>query len=128
MPKPYVRKMAAGWWLKKRAYFYFMLRELTVVFIAAYCVLLLVMLWLLKQGPYEFDTLLDHFASPWAVGFHFIALVAALYHAFTWFNLAPQGIAVRLGEEKVPGVVIVASNYALWLIVSALLIWLVVVR
>src|SRR5262245_7971808 len=50
MPKPYTRPMPAGWWLRKRAYFWFMMRELTAVFVAAYCVMLLYMLWKVKSG------------------------------------------------------------------------------
>ena len=126
MPKPYVRKMPVTWWLTRRAYFYFMLRELTAVLVAAYCLVLLIMLWRLRQGPTEFETFLDQLAHPRAIGFHFVALVAAIYHAATWFNLMPQIMVIRLGEEKVPPVLLLAANGVIWLVASAVLVWLVI--
>lgn len=126
MPKPYVRKMSATWWLKRRSYFYFMLRELTAVFVAAYCVILLVMLWRLKQGPQSFQNFLDQLQTLPAMLFHFFALVFAAYHAITWFDLTPQIMVVRVGEEKVPPAVIAATNYLAWLAVTAVLVWVVI--
>jgi fumarate reductase subunit C len=138
--------MPAAWWLNRRAYFYFMLRELTAVFVAGYCVFLLAMLWRLRQACAAaaqragatltrdhylnvlgavFDEMLDWLQTPWSVGLHFLALLFACYHAATWFNLTPQIMVIRLGEEKVPGAVVAAANYALWLIVSLVLVWLV---
>ena len=125
MPKPYVRKLPAWWWLKTRSYFYFMLRELTAVFVAAYCVILLVMLWKLKRDPTEFDNFLDSLQSPWAIAFHFIALLFAAYHSATWFNLTPQIMVIRLGEEKVSPLLIGLSNYVIWFAVSAFIMWIV---
>ena len=125
MPKPYTRKMPATWWLQKRSYLYFMLRELTAVFVAAYCVILLVLLWRLKQGVVGYQDFLNLLRTPWSVGFHVIALVFAIYHTVTWFNLLPKVIVLRSGEEKIPGVFLVAGHYLAWILVSVLLVWLV---
>ncbi len=125
MPKPYMRKMPATWWLTKRAYFWFMMRELTAVFVGAYCVLLLVLVWKLKQGSPAFGPVMDWLQTPWSIGFHFIALVAALYHALTWFALLPKVIVIRVGEEKLPPILLVGAHWLLWAIVTAGLVWIV---
>jgi fumarate reductase subunit C len=128
MPKPYVRPMPATWWLRKRAYFWFMMRELTAVFVAAYCVLLLYILWQIKrtvQGGAIYDEILARLQTPWSIAFHFLALVAAMYHTVTWFALVPKVMVVRVGEEKLPPILLVLAHWILWAIISAGILWLV---
>ena len=127
MPKPYVRKMPVTWWLKKRAYFWFMMRELTAVFTAIYCVMLLVMLFRMKgeHGGARYDEFMASLQTPWSIGFHFIAFLAAMYHTVTWFALVPKALVVRMGEEKVPPFILVGAHWLAWAVVSALLLWLV---
>ena len=126
MPKPYVRPMPATWWLRNRAYFRFMLRELTAVFVAVYCVILLVILWKLKRsGGTVYDAILAPLQDWRSVLLHFIVLVAALYHTFTWFALVPKVMVVRFGEEKVPPFMLVAGHWLLWLLVTLGILWFV---
>lgn len=126
MPKPYTRPMPASWWLQKRAYFWFMIREFTAVFVGIYCVLLLVFLWKIKHGGgAAYDDIVAKLQTPWSIAFHFIALVAAMYHTMTWFALVPKVMVVRMGEEKLPPVALVAAHWFLWLIVTAAIIWFV---
>ena len=124
MGKPYIRKMPVTWWLRHRAYFYFMLREFTAVFIGAYCVFLLVMLYHLKTDTSSMsyaDFELKILQSPWSVAFHFFALSFAIYHSITSFRAAPVLMVIRMGEEKVSPSLIVWANISAWLIVSAFL-------
>lgn len=125
MPKPYVRKMPATWWLQRRSYFYFMMRELTALFIAAFCVELLVFVYRIKQGPMSYMDFLDQLKHPAAIGFHFIAFLFAAYHSITWFNLTPKAIVVRTGEDKVPDAMLILPNYVAWVVLSAGLVWVV---
>jgi fumarate reductase subunit C len=128
MPKPYIRKMPATWWLRKRAYFWFMIRELTAVLMAVYCVILLLLLFSMKkQGGAAYDDFLALLQTAWSVGFHFIAFVAAMFHAVTWFALVPKALVIRMGEEKVPPFVLVGAHWLAWAVVSVLLVWLVFV-
>ena len=124
MPKPYIRKMPSTWWLQKRAYFWFMIRELTAVFMGAYCVVLLVLLFRLKQSNPSFITLLAMLQTPWSITFHFLALVAAMFHTVTWFALVPKALVIRLGEEKVPPLVLVGAHWAAWVVLTAGMVWL----
>ena len=47
-----------------------------------------------------------------------------MFHAITWFNLAPKAMVVRVGGTRVPGLLIAGSNYLAWAIASALVGWL----
>ena len=123
--KPYVKPISATWWLQRRPYLIFMLRELSSVFVAAYVVLVLVMIHRVSQGPEAYAAFLEMLRSPVAIAFHVIALAFALLHTITWFNLTPQAIAVRRGETRVPAVMVIAPNYVAWVIVSALVAWFI---
>ncbi len=125
MRKPYTPKMPATWWLRRRAYFLFIVREVTSVFVAIYCVILLVGLCRLKEGGDAFESFLVSLRSPFSIGFHVVALLFAGYHSITWFNLTPKAMVIRIGEEKVPPLLIAGSNYVAWLVLSAALIWIV---
>jgi fumarate reductase subunit C len=53
-----------------------------------------------------------------------VSLFFVVFHAVTWFNLAPQAMVVRLGGKRVPGAWIAAANYAAWALASALAAWI----
>lgn len=116
---PYHRSMPPTWWLSNRAYGLFMVRELTSVFIAAYLILFLLMLHKLAVGREAYEAYLRLLATPGMLAFHLLALAAALFHAITWFNLTPMGMAVRgLGGKRVPSVIVAGFSYAAWFVVS----------
>jgi len=98
---------------------------MTSVFIAAFLVLSLVQLSQLARGAEAYAIFLERLASPWWIGFHVLALVAAVYHSITWFNLTPKVMVVRMGEERLAPVLIAASNYVLWLLISVVITWIV---
>ena len=124
---PYHRSMALTWWLSNRAYFLFMLRELTSVFIAAYLMLFLLMLKKLVVGREAYDAYLRFLATPGMLTFHVVALAAALFHSITWFNLAPMAMRLQFGEKRVSPMVVVGVNYVAWIALSlamtAIVLW-----
>lgn len=127
-PKPYHQRIPATWWLKHPAYFRFMLREWSSVFVAAYAVVLLVMLNRLSHGPQAYEAFLACLKSWPSIVFHWVAFAFALLHTVTWFQATPQAMAVRFGEKRVPSALIVAANYVAWVAASAFVLWLVVWR
>jgi fumarate reductase subunit C len=122
---PYRRPMPALWWLRQRAYFLFMLRELSSVVIAVYLVLLLLMVNRLAAGPQSYDAYLRWLATPGMVLFHVVALAAALFHTVTWFNLTPNVLVVRVGERRIPAAIVAGANYVAWIAVTIVLAWIV---
>lgn len=121
----YRRPISPSWWLRNRAYFLFMLRELTSVFIAAYAILLLVLLYQLRAGRDAYESYLGFLTEPAMVAFHVAALAAALFHTVTWFNLTPNVLVVRLSGRRVSAPVIAGVNYAAWIVLSVLVAWIV---
>jgi fumarate reductase subunit C len=122
-PKQLIRPMPLDWWLKKPAYTRFMLRDITSLFIAGYCVFLMIVLChSMHDKPEAFAAFYASWKSPLSILLHFVALLFAAYHSITFFNLTPQVIVQFRGEEKVPGSMIAGAHYALWAIVSVVII------
>jgi fumarate reductase subunit C len=107
--------MPSGWWLQKKNYVLYMIRELTAVFAALWVVLFLAMLPQLKTNPAVMR-------SPAWIVFSLIALVFVLYHAFTWFNLMGTVLYFRPGKAPIPGSVIIGTMMVVWIAVSLLII------
>jgi fumarate reductase subunit C len=93
------------------------------VFVAGYAVVLLLQIRSLLRGPEAYESFLVWLKTPLSIGFHIIALLFVVFHSITWFNLAPKALVVRLGKKTVPGFLIAGSNYAAWLVASALIAW-----
>ncbi|MFC3913150.1 fumarate reductase subunit C [Pseudaeromonas sharmana] len=109
--KPYVRPVEKGWWLKNSFYIHYMLREGTSLFVSIYAVILLVGLLRLSQGPDAWAGWLAALTHPLSVLFHLAVLAACLFHAKTWFALAPKAMRVMHGEEPIPDRPIVLAQY-----------------
>lgn len=117
--RPYVRKIRKFWWLGQRRYTIYMVRELTCLFIGAYVFVILAGLFRLSQGPAAYRAFLDALQGSFAIVFHLLALVFALFHMATWFSLTPKAMPLRFGERAVPGRVIIMAHYVVWIVVSA---------
>ncbi|MFP6694615.1 MAG: hypothetical protein VB875_16455 [Pirellulales bacterium] len=117
--KEYVRSIPTDWWLKKKSYFWFMVRELTCVFVGGYAFYLLVLV-ASADDENAFAALVRH---PLSVALHIAAVPMVLYHTITWFNLTPKAVVVWRGEDRVSPILIAGSNYVAWLIVSILIAW-----
>jgi len=121
----YQPKVSRLWWLRRRSYTLFVLRELSSLFVGWFVVFLLLLIRAVGQGEADYQRFLDWAANPLVVLLNLIALGFVTLHAVTWFNLAPQAMAVRVGDRPLPGRVIVAANYVAWIIVSAIIAWIV---
>lgn len=121
--KPYIRPLPATWWFQNYYVTLFTIRELTSLFVAGYAVFLLVLLYRYGQGHEPFHQFFEALKSPASVILHLIALSFAVFHTVTWFNLTPKVIILWRGEEKVNPVLIIGSHYALWLLVSLLILF-----
>ncbi len=122
--KEYVHPMPATWWLKRKTYFLFMVRELTCVAVGGYAMLLLVLVGCAhdKDSFQAFLTWMKE--SRVSMALHLIALPMVLYHSVTWLNLTPKAIVVWRGEEQLSPFLIVGLNYVAWAIASILIAWI----
>ena len=118
MAGPLPRSHSNAWWLKRRTYFVFMMREWSALFVAVYAALLLVLMSKVQDGRAPFDDYVDFLQSPLMVAFHVVALLFALLHTVTWFAAVPKGLPLRRGEDLVPPVLMIGGNYVVWAGVS----------
>ncbi len=125
--KPYVRTMKKNWWLRNAFYTGYMLREGTSLFVSIYAVTLLWGLLRLSQGPEAFAGWLESLSHPLVVLFHLLVLAACLFHAKTWFALAPKAMRIFRGEEMVPDKPIVMAQYIALGVVSLVVLIVVLV-
>lgn len=123
MNEPLKRPPSPLWWLKRGAYFQFMMRELSSLFIFAYLILFLVFLHKLSKGRIEYDAYLDFLWSRPMIAFHLVTLGFALLHTFTWFNSTPKAMVLWRGEEKLPAAALVVPQYVIWLVGSGVVFW-----
>ena len=124
-PKWYRRPVSTYWWLWRGAYMVFILRELSSVFVAWIVVFTLLQVRALSQGVAHYQEFQAWAASPFIVVLNVLSLFFVVFHAVTWFNLAPKAMVVRLRGERVPGAWLLVGNYAAWAVASALVAWII---
>lgn len=122
----YKPRMSPWWWLSNRRYFLFMMRELSAVFIALFVVTYLVGIYRLSQGEDSYQLYLNALETPFAKTLFVVILLFSIYHALTWFHLTPVVMVVRIGQKVVHPVLILVANYLGWILISALLFYLLV--
>jgi fumarate reductase subunit C len=121
--KELIRPIPLDWWLKRPSYTQFMLRDFTSVFIAAYCVFLVVLMYRAEHADADaFRAFYQSLGSPLSVVLHLIALAFAVYHSVTFFNLTPRVIVLFRGDERVPDAVVAGMHFALWAVLSVILL------
>ena len=123
--KPLVREVPpTSWFFRQPRYMRYMSREITSIFVGAYCVLLVVGLQRLADGPTAWEGFLLALQSPASIVFQILALVAAVYHAATWFNATQKAMPLQIGENFVPGNLISGAHYAAWAVLSFVVLYL----
>ena len=120
-----MKKVPIFWWTRRWVDIRFITRELTSVCVAAYAVVLVFYVRAIIQGPEAFAGFLELLANPFVIFLHVFALLGLLYHSITWFNLAPKAMVIKLGEFRIPDILISVMNYAGWAFVSVAIFWLV---
>ncbi|NQU56973.1 MAG: fumarate reductase subunit C [Rhodospirillales bacterium] len=125
-PRPYIRPaFTTSWWLAQPRYIRYMAREVSCFLIGAYTGVVVVGLLRLSQGEAAWSGFLEALQTPLSIAFHLLALAFALYHTTTWFNVTPKAMPLQFGETQVPGAIIIGVHYAGWVVVSALILFLV---
>lgn len=111
------------WWAKRRSYVIFMLRELSSVFVVWSVIFLAVGVWTVGSGDYQ--RFLDFSANPVVVALNIVTLCFLLLHTVTWLDLAPHAIIIHLRGRRVPAKAVLAGHYVAWIVVSAIIAWVV---
>jgi fumarate reductase subunit C len=124
-PRWFRPRVSTYWWLGRRSYLAFILRELSSIFVAWFVVYLLLLVRAVSEGESSYRQFLSWSGRPLVLFVNVVGLSFLVFHAITWFNLAPQALVVHVRGKRVPGALIAASNYLAWVAISALVVWLV---
>lgn len=123
LPKSYHVRTSTYWWLSRWAYLKFILREASSIFVAWAVVVTLLQIRALTRGPGDYAELQNWLRSPLVLAMNTVSFFFVLFHAVTWFSLAPKAMAVRLRGKRLPSVAIAAPNYVAWVAISAAVAW-----
>ena len=121
----YRKPVSNTWWLERKQYFFFVIRELTSIFVAGYCLFLLFIISKIGDSQENYTLLILSLKSPISLVLHFISLPFILYHTITWFNLTPKIMKLQIGEEIISEKLIVGLVYISWGILSLIIFWLI---
>ena len=124
-PRWYRPRVSVYWWLGQWRYLKFILRELSSVFVALVVVMTLLQLRALRVGPEAYARFQGQLRSPLVVAISVLSLFFVVFHTITWFNLTPRAMAVRLRGKRVPEWLVAAPNYAVWIVMSGAVAFLV---
>lgn len=124
-PAPLKQEMKVGWWLERKPYTLFIVRELSSLFVAAYAIIMMLKLHALSRGPQAWESLMATFSSPGLIVLHVVIFAFVLFHAISWFRLSPLAVELRIGGRKIPDSMIITANVILWLLLSVAIIWIV---
>lgn len=125
-PRWYRPHVSTWWWLGQKQYLKFILREISSVFVAWSVLLTLLLLRSLSAGPQAYAEFLEMLRNPLVVTLNAISFAFLLFHSITWFNLAPSAMPVRWRGRRLPDLAISVPNFAVWLLISAAIGWLLV--
>jgi fumarate reductase subunit C len=95
--RTYLAPQGRDWWLRRRSYFLYMVRELTVLFMVAWLLWFLYQVVLLKQNAFE--SLSGNYA---VLAFSAVCLFFTLWHAITFLNLSGLILRVPIGDRFAP--------------------------
>ena len=118
------QKLSTYWWLEKRAYVAFILREGSCMFVAWFVVYLLLLVNSVVGGPGSYARFLEWSATPWVLTLNMVSFLFIVYHAITFFVAAPQAMVVHIGHQRVPGFLVLAGHYVAWGAASVFVSWL----
>ena len=124
-PRWYRTRVSTYWWLWRWPYLKFVLREISSVFIAFFVVITLLQVRALNRGPEAYAAFQEWLKSPLLLALNAVSFLFVLFHAITWFSLAPQAMVARVRGKRVPDAVVAGTNYVAWLLVSACVAWLI---
>lgn len=120
----YRPELSRTWWLKNPAFRAYMLRELTSLPLLFFLLCLTFGIYSLGQGEEQWLHWQQTMRNPLVIAVNLLALAASLFHAWTFFQLFPRVMPIRLGRTTVPASAIVAGQWAGVFGVLALTTWL----
>ncbi len=111
--------------MKRRSSVLFILRETSSIFVAWFVVFFLLLVAAVGRGEAAYQEFMRWAAHPGTMLVNLVSLFFVVFHAVTWFNLAPRAMVVHIRGKRMPGELIAASNYGAWVVTSLLVAWII---
>jgi fumarate reductase subunit C len=99
-----------------------MLREATVLPLVLFTLFLTFGLGCLVKGPVAWQSWLEFMANPIVVAINTVALIASLFHAYTFFGMLPQVIPIRIRGELLDRKIIILAQWAAMAFISLIVL------
>lgn len=116
--KSYVREMKRTWWKDSSFYRFYMIREATVLPLIFFTICLTFGLGSLVKGPEAWQGWLDFMANPIVIILNILALAGSLFHAFTYFNMMPQVVPIRIKGKLLDKKIIILAQWAVVAVIT----------
>lgn len=116
--------LSRTWWLKHGAFKAYMVREATVLPLLFFLLSLATGMYSLWRGPHAWQLWQSTMAHPLMLLVNSIALLASLYHAYTFFQLFPRVMPIRIGEKTLSPRLLIAAQWVGVVVVLGLFTWL----
>ena len=123
--KPYVREMPRTWWKDSTFYRLYMVREATVLPLIFFTLFLTAGLASLVMGENAWNSWLSFMQNPLVIAINFVALLGSLFHAFTFFNMMPQVMPIRIKGKLLDKKLIVGAQWGAVAVISAIVLMVV---
>lgn len=123
--KPFIREVPrTTWYLARQRDLWHMAQELSASVIGIYALLLLCGLRAIAEGPVAYQSFVASLGSPLMRGLLWLSFAITLFHTLAWFNVTPKAMPIQIGENFLPAAVIVGGHYAVWVVISLVILYL----
>lgn len=126
--KPFKPKMDSNWWCKLSYYAFYIARESTAFFMLWVSIVLMYAVVCShpnEMGQNEFYRFYYFLQHPVVITINVLALLAALLHTITWFNLAPKAANIVVAGKKTPSILLITGLWIITIGISLVLLLLV---
>lgn len=125
--KPYEKPVRANWWLSRKFYIFYMVRELTALFNLWVAVELTAIVLLAAFHADGTNLVLSLIQHPVAIVLNVIAFLGTCYHTYTWYKIFPIGVRIFTSRDPgntkmVPRGALMASLYVVTLVASVIIV------
>lgn len=117
--KAYIRPVSGKWWQSLEFYRLYMLREGTAIPALWFSIELIIGLFALKLGAENWAGFVSFLQNPIVLLLNLVALIAALHHSKTWFDLAPKAQIIIVKGEKLPPEPVIKGLWVVMIVLSA---------
>jgi fumarate reductase subunit C len=117
-PREYHRSFSNWWWLQRRNYLIFILREFSSIFVGYFLIVTLVQVCALAHGPGAYAAFQACMRRPGMIVLNIIALAFLVLHTITWSKLVPKAFYPRRHGHPLPEMMTALPSYILWAVAT----------